>query len=243
MIHTVRRIRWLSWGLVLIYVVSGGVATVSADDSRTQADLYRQNILYYDISTCNGAGGTTTPPGTLPSLVPEPYNGAFTQGGNNHKVSPALVAAIFTEENFTGIDPSKIAARWAQFPSQHPNPNSGWRYSKIPPSEVWPDGEVGAGGPFQFEPSTWKGLGANYPYTPAARDNIVTAADAAANYLAGNGATVDKQPATWNNAILRYNDAQWYADAVMVYYRFYTTGSTSSTAPTTAPAPGGTVDS
>lgn len=46
-----RRIRWISWALVLTYLLAGGIATASADD-RTQSDLYRQNILYYDINTC-----------------------------------------------------------------------------------------------------------------------------------------------------------------------------------------------
>src|ERR1700693_355362 len=60
---------------------------------------------FYDSSLAgsNGCSASTSsvsvPAGTLPSFIPEPYNGAFTQGANNNKVAPALVAAIFSEEH------------------------------------------------------------------------------------------------------------------------------------------------
>jgi hypothetical protein len=170
------------------------------------------------------SSGSVIPPGTLPSIIPEPYNGAFTQGGSAHKVDPALVAAIFTEENFTQTAPPDLAARWKSFVASHPDPNSGW-----------PVSPAGATGPFQFLPSTWTGLG----YNIADIGNLAKAADAAADYLASNGGTTDKPPASWQTAIFAYNHAQWYVDAVMVYYNYYTTGLVSTTAlPAESTTPG-----
>lgn len=174
-------------------------------------------------SCCSSSGAGNTPTGTLPSIIPEPYNGAFTAGANKYKVAPALIAAIFTEENFTHTPPSQLAKTWADFPKRHPDPNSGW-----------PTNQFQTQGAFQFIPDTWKsyGKGGN-------PQNIVDGAAGAANYLASGGATVNKPPSSWNNAIFAYNHAQWYVDAVIAYYNFYNGGSnvtTVTTTPASAPA-------
>jgi hypothetical protein len=170
-------------------------------------------------SSCSCSSTSTS--STLPDLIPQPYGGAFTQGGNNNKVAPALVAAIFTEENFTDTPTAQLAARWQSFLTSHPDPNSGW-----------PTSPNDAQGPFQFLPSTWTGLGYNINDI----NTLSIAADAAAKNLASNGGTVSTPPAGWQNAIFAYNHAQWYVDAVMEYYNFYTT-STSSTSPPPVAAP------
>jgi hypothetical protein len=192
-------------------------------DSNDFYSLQNNTPLYDQDAACSTSGGTTpaspTGPGTLPKIIPEPYNGAFTEGANKHNVAPALIAAIFTEENFTTTPLSQIAQTWAAFPSRHPDPNSGWHTNQY-------DTE----GAFQFIPSTWAEYG-----NGGDPQNITDAAAGAANYLATNGATLNHTPANWYNAIFDYNHADWYVKAVMAYYNFYNTGATNTTVITTPP--------
>jgi len=177
-------------------------------------------------SQCSGAA-SSLPAGTLPSFVPEPYNGAFTAGAKKHNVAPALIAALFSEENFTGTDPDKLPQAWANLPKRHPDPNSGW-----------PTNQYNTEGAFQFIPDTWAAYGDD-GNGDGVKDpqNIADGAAGAANYVAANGATADKPEASWQNAIFHYNHAQWYVDAVLKYYDYYNSGgqSTGQTAPSTAP--------
>jgi hypothetical protein len=219
------RTRILAAISVIVFVLLG-VAGQAFANTAIEGQRLDYNAPYYWPDLDCTSGGNAIPLGSLPKLIPEPYNGAFTQGGNNNKVAPALVAAIFTEENFTHTPTSQLAQTWTNFLKSHPNPNGGW-----------PTSPAGATGPFQFLPSTWTGLG----YNISDIDKLSTAADAAAKYLGSNGATVDKPPSSWQNAIFQYNHAQWYVDAVMLYYNFYNNG-TSSTSPagaTTANLPCG----
>lgn len=162
--------------------------------------------------TQSGSNSTTSvPAGTLPAFIPEPYNGAFTQGAKNHNVAPALVAAIFSEEHNIGgsetnPNTATLPVAWAVFATQKGDPNSGWATSAS-----------GAEGPFQFLPSTWTGLGYNINDI----NNLVIASDAAAKYLASNGATVNTPEQSWRNAIFAYNHADWYVNAVLQYYNYY----------------------
>jgi len=182
-------------------------------------------------SSCSGGAANPDVKGTLPPIIPEPYNGAFTSGANKHKVAPALIAALFTEENFTKTPVDGLDARWKKLPQVHPDPNSGW-----------PTNQFHTQGAFQFIPSTWDAFGDD-GNNDGKKDpqNIFDGAAGAANYVAHNGATADKPPASWQNAIFAYNHAQWYVDAVMMYYNFYNSGGTggggtspSSDAPPTA---------
>ncbi len=181
-----------------------------------------KSTVFYDPSFNECAAGGI-PAGTLPSFVPEPYNGAFTKGANEYNVAPALIAAIFTAENMWGIDPAKIPEHWPKEVREHPDPNANW-----------PTSSAGATGPFQFLPSTFTGLkkkdGGKYDIKDIR--NLAIAAEAAANYLASNnGATKDKQPTSeeWRKAIFRYNRADWYVNGVLKYYNFYNSAGSSNT--------------
>ena len=193
--------------------------------SSLQRQAYNAGLVYFDTedSSCSGSSSSiSVPAGTLPTIIPEPYNGAFTLGATKHNVAPALIAALFSEEHALGGNtqaPStdNLARAWANFVKQHPDPNSGWATSGVPTSEVWPDGKVGAGGPFQFEPSTWTGLG----YDTKDRDNLVVAAAAAAKYAQTDKATVDTPEPSWKSFIFSYNHADWYVNAVLKYYDYY----------------------
>lgn len=200
----------------VLIAISSAPINVNAQTTCTEKQLKDLQVAMLNC-TGDACAISATAAGTLPPLIPEPYNGAFTAAGTKHKVSPALVAALFTEENFTHTQPADLAARWASFIKSHPDPNSGWPVS--------PDN---AQGPFQFIPSTWAayGEGGNI-------NHLADAANGAANYVAANGATIDKPPSSWQNAIFAYNHAQWYVDAVMLYYNFYNNGGGAASNVTT----------
>lgn len=93
---------------------------------------------------------------------------------------------------------------------------------------------AGAIGPMQFMPRTFQAYGVDGdrdgvrdPWSPA--DAIWSAA----SYLCSSGAG---SPATLNRALLRYNNAQWYADLVLgVQARLLAATSTSVPAPAARP--------
>lgn len=169
-------------------------------------------------------------PGNLPKVIPEPYNGAFTSGGKKFNVDPALVAAIFTEENLTGTHTVELPLVWKDFVAG----TYGGRHRPVGnPNAGWPQSGAGATGPFQFLPSTWAQYGVdNSGDNRADINNLLDASAGAAHLLAAGGATADKPPADWHNAIYAYNHADWYVNAVMTYYHYYTTGNTSDVTPT-----------
>ncbi|HKR82334.1 MAG TPA: CHAP domain-containing protein [Candidatus Saccharimonadales bacterium] len=212
--------------MTLLFVIQIGIGAHA--QAVTQEDLLSQGLSaqYYWKSQAGPCSTNPNVAGTLPAIIPEPYNGAFTSGANKHKVAPALIAALFTEENFTKTPTSGLAARWQNLLKTHPDPNSGW-----------PTNQYHTQGAFQFLPGTWAAYGddGNGDGKKDAQ-NIFDGAAGAANYVAYNGATVDKPPASWQNAIFAYNHAQWYVDAVMEYYNFYSSGgaNTSTSAPSAA---------
>ncbi len=162
-------------------------------------------------STCCPASNESVPAGSLPSFIPEPYNGAFTKGASAHNVAPALIAALFSEENALGGDthnpnPPTAAAGWAAFVKRHTDPNSGWATSS-----------ASAQGPFQFISGTWTGLG----YDIKDINNLAKSADAAGKYAQTEGATQDKPSSQWKKFIFAYNHADWYVAAVLKYYEYY----------------------
>ena len=237
--------------LLLSLIILATPAVASAQKvSEEQKQLWRNGVGgYFDYkdTDCSIGGGGSVPPGTLPTIIPEPYNGLMTKAGNTYKVSPALIAALFTEENFTAITVDKIAARWAAFPQKHPDPNSGWATNS---HETM--------GAFQFIPDSWYGRGQprdpSAPFDPnktstygygvdgngdGKRDaqNFADGAAGAAHYAAANKATADTPPSTWDKFIFNYNHADWYVAAVMTYYNFYAGGGTATTVPSTPQAP------
>lgn len=181
-----------------------------------------------DATSCcqePGNGGN----GTLPSSVPEPYNGIFTQAGQRHNVAPALVAAIF----FAG----EHANSWPDPPPP---------YGTGP---QWAQSSAGATGPFQFLPSTWN----SYKDDGNGDGNadIMDLADAAfgaAKYLGANGGTigsVDGTPGAQpgegpsiRNAIWHYNHANWYVERVFTAYQQFSNGAVPGSAAPVATGPG-----
>jgi len=189
--------------------------------AETQQDVYTQGIHYFDLSpggSCNG--DFTIPAGNLPSLVPEPYNGAFTSAGKAYNVSPVLLASLFTEENFTGTPTNQLADRWKALPNYRPDPNSGWPTS--------PDDAMG---PFQFIPSTWASLGvdANHDGNKDV-ENLLDASFGAANYAKTDGATANKPKSVWVNFAAGYSGhTSGYDQQVSEYIDFYASGGTATT--------------
>jgi hypothetical protein len=221
-----QRIVYRATSLALALVFLSAPVVTHAQVSSEQKKIFRDGIGYFDFkdTECSGAAASgNIPAGTLPAFIPEPYNGMMTKGANMFKVAPALIAAIFTEENFTHSQNADLAARWASFLKAHPDPNSGW-----------PTNQFQTMGAFQFIPGTWAAYGADGD-GDGIKDaqHFADGAAGAANYLAANGGTADKPPASWQNAIFNYNHAQWYVDAVLQYYNFYNSGGTNTGAGTT----------
>ena len=196
-------------------------------------DIYsiNNNTAFYDGTDGGGSGGTcggtTIPNGTLPSFIPEPYNGAFTAAGAKYKVSPLLIAGLFTEEHFTNDDPKNLPGRWKNLPKNQPDPNSGWATSP-----------TGASGPFQFIPSTWDSLGVDGNHD-GKKDvqNIVDASFGAGNYAAHDGATADTPESKWEKFANGYGgnavfNGVTYGQHVIQYVDYYKTGSSIPTPPT-----------
>jgi Transglycosylase SLT domain len=209
-------------------------ATARADLSPDQITSIDEGSYYFNTEVC-GAGSTPPQLGTLPKVIPEPYNGAFTSGGQKFNVSPALVAAIFTEENLTGSHPADLPTYWSEFAAGTLGQTQGSYGKHQPagnPNTGWPHSSAGAEGPFQFLPSTWAEYGVdNSGDGRADINNILDASAGAAHLLAANGATNNKPVADWRGAIYSYNHADWYVNAVMTYYNYYTTGNTSPATP------------
>lgn len=210
--------------------------------SQDQLDTYQSGVRYFDVedsSSCTNSGGSTVvvPPGTLPSFIPEPYNGAFTEAANKYNVAPQLLASLFSEEHNLGSSEtapktSSLPRAWASFVKSHPNPNSGWGTSS-----------TGAAGPFQFEPGTWASYGVDGDNDGQKNvQDLVDASFGAANYAAQNHATADTGPGNgaWDSFVERYGAAQWYLVAVTTYYKYY---SGAGTAPAGGSSTTVTVDS
>ncbi|MEU2159102.1 bifunctional lytic transglycosylase/C40 family peptidase [Streptomyces sp. NPDC019396] len=89
-------------------------------------------------------------------------------------------------------------------------------------------------GPTQFLPSTWKGPSGSDGNNDGVKDphNAYDAALGTAVYLCGTGTSDLRNPAQLRKALLRYNNAGWYADKVTAHIRRY-----DQLTPT---APGGT---
>ncbi|RII06956.1 Murein DD-endopeptidase MepM [Streptomyces sp. YIM 130001] len=78
-------------------------------------------------------------------------------------------------------------------------------------------------GPMQFLPSTWNGPSGQDGNNDATKDphNVFDATLATASYLCGTGKTNLTDTGQLRKAILRYNNAGWYADKVLTLIRAY----------------------
>jgi membrane-bound lytic murein transglycosylase B len=84
-----------------------------------------------------------------------------------------------------------------------------------------------AEGPMQFLPSTWDIWGVDATGDGNRNvDNVFDASLAAAHYLCAGNADL-ATGAGLRGAILRYNDAPWYADAVLSWIRAYESGGSA----------------
>lgn len=206
--------------LVKVFILLSIFVLMGAD----QASAISQNTLdcinnntwcYYDPNAqCSSATGESesVAAGTLPSFIPEPYNGLITQGATDHNVAPSLLAALFSTEHNLGnseVDPNtnNLPAAWANLSKTHPDPNSNWAGSS-----------AGANGPFQFIKSTWEGF-SDQPYTKV--NDFHYAAEAAGNYAEKNHATVDASRQVLHDFIFNYNHSETYVKVVFKYYDYY----------------------
>ena len=201
--------------IILFGVSSRVMISVYADSGLSSSELQALNEYPNWVPSFGQCSADSTiqtiPPGTLPTFIPEPYNGAFTAGAKAHNVSPSLIAALFSEEHNLGgseinPDTSKLSVAWANLLKTHTDPNSGWQSSG-----------AGAQGPFQFITATFIGL----KYDVANINNLLISADAAAAYAQHDSATIDQPKSTWNAFIYSYNHADWYVKAVLQYYDYY----------------------
>ena len=209
----------------------GGSADCYAPSSASSIyNIYQQlQWPFYDPSGPSGPSGCCSESGDLPSYITDPWRSAFIKAGTTHNVAPALIAALFTAENFTGTTPPKLPDTWKNFNHE--------------PSSGWPTNEFQTQGPFQFIPTTWgppvnmgedgDGDGVKDPH------NLYDAAAGAAKYAESGGATIDKPVNEWRDFIFSYNRANWYVDMVLSYYKFYASGSTSSTTTSSSYCGGG----
>lgn len=205
--------------ILLVSCIALATNTVSAL-SQDQLNAFGEGAFYFnteDSISCSSSA--SVPAGNLPTLIPEPYNGAFTAAGNAYNVSPILIASIFTEEHFTGQDTGTLAGSWQGLLKSQPDPNSGWATS--------PDQAMG---PFQFIPATWASLGVDADHNGVKDvENLLDAAYGAANYMKTDGATADKPKSVWVQFADGYSGhTGGYADQVSKYIDFYAGGGTPS---------------
>ncbi len=92
-----------------------------------------------DTTSCSQT--TNVDLSTIPAGIPEPYKTLFAQAASVYGTNPQFIAAFFLSEHNNA---------WAPV-------DSNWATSGVPADATWPDGKVGARGPFQFEPGTWNG--------------------------------------------------------------------------------------
>lgn len=93
--------------------------------------------------------------GTLPSIVPEPYNSIFTKAAASTGIKPSFLYAVFVVENSDAMSTTRSGGVFdvTKFKRDPPPPYG--------TGQSWPTSDAGANGPFQFLNSTWKGQSNN----------------------------------------------------------------------------------
>lgn len=183
-------------------VENAGVKASPERDAAAKAALEDFGSGDNSAASTSAAGccptGASFGAGTLPSSVPKPYNEILTAAAEKHKISPALLAAIF----YGG-----------EHGSSWPDPPPPYGHG-----EPWATSYAGANGPFQFILSTWDAY-AQDGNGDGKKDvqDLTDAAFGAAAYLYASGAR-GSEVSTYHDAIYAYNHAEWYVDQVMVAY-------------------------
>lgn len=116
------------FSMTLLFLLSQNPLSVSAL-SADQKRIFDSGIYFFDADetgpACTLVGSVGA---SLPAVVPEPYNGLFSQAASDFKINPQLLAAVFLSEH---------ANTWEPFDTN------------------WATSSAGAQGPFQFMPTTW----------------------------------------------------------------------------------------
>jgi beta-N-acetylhexosaminidase len=168
---------------------------------------------------CCSDSTTSFGPGTLPSYVPAPYNAIFTAASKKPNVDPAVLVGIFYDEQY-GYNSAVSTFNKHIWPDPPPPYGHGppWSENFISNgSGTWPDGTVGARGPFQFEPGTYKAymIDGNGNGKPDPTD-LTDESFSAAAYLGSLGATipeteakVEKAASSYSGGYPIYSQAAW----------------------------------
>lgn len=142
--------------------VSGGVAPASGGASG---------------QCCPSSGNASFGPGTLPNYVKEPYNKIFTAAAAKYNVNPAVLVALFYNEQY-GYQNAVSSFKQHIWPNPPPPYGSG---------ASWTTSSAVARGPFQFIPSTWSAGAVDGNGDGKADPNDLTDAAFAAAKGASNG--------------------------------------------------------
>jgi hypothetical protein len=194
--------------IVAVAVANIGLSSSALAYSQRQLHTeYTGTVLYDPLDDCTGGGVSAASfgPGDLPSYIKSPYNAIFTAAAKKYNTDPAVLVAIFYDENF-GYQ-NAVASFKAHAYRNPPPP-----YGTGPP---WPVSSANARGPFQFIPSTY----AHYEivangHPPADPNDLTDESYSAASYLHDIGASspvsvakVQKAAASYYGAPGQYSDA------------------------------------
>lgn len=228
--------------LLVLFSRTGLVMAISSSDANS---IYSDTVWYDPSSGPAGdnscsltGGGSSSSPGAISSDVgkgmsqtaQEKFQQILVAAGSKFNVDPNFLASFYFEENNTNqVDLLKQgAANWREPPPPYGN-GAPWNQSKSGDGYKWPDGTIGARGPFQFEPGTWSGDkqdgngdGVEDPL------DLADAAFAAAYKLSTQGGKIGSSIASLRQAALAYNNVSWYADAILEIYNFLSGGGQSS---------------
>lgn len=183
--------RFIVIALGLIMICTQQVAAFTQNDFICSAQGDFGGTCFYEADAECSAPASGFGPGTLPSYIKQPYNSIFTAAGEKFNVDPAVLVGIFYNEQY-GYTNSVSEFNAHVMPNPPPPYGNGpqWAQSTVSNGTSWPDGTVGARGPFQFEPGTFAG----YEYVengdpPADPNDLADESFSAAAYLAHLGAT------------------------------------------------------
>ena len=223
-------------------------------------ELIQSGLRYYDPNECiTESSGSDVPPGTLPSTVPEPYNGIFTKAAQQFKIPPALLAAIYLVEHSSYMVDTREGRTIDPATFKFADPPPPYGTGETP--EDWGSSSANAKGPFQFLDSTW---GVGKPYSGPDGDpqvqgyqvdgngdgkqessDLTDGAFGGAKYMSvlykDAGEDPAKAGAGYNSGNInsQHPDALAYGKATKIVYDYYGGGSPDEArAPTPSPSPG-----